>query len=97
MDEHPDRRDEARLTVYSSTRCADCRQAERWLREQGIPFLLVLIDRDEAAARRLEERTGKRGVPWFVLPDGRWVRAYIPGRGFDRRGMAELLGVGGDV
>ena len=81
------------LTVYSSTWCGDCRVAKRFLEEKGVAYELIEIDQDEAAAKRLEEKTGKRGIPYFVLDGERWVRAYIPGRGFDRRGMSELLGV----
>jgi glutaredoxin len=82
-----------KLTVYSSTMCADCRQAKRFLDEHGVAYETIEIDRDPEAARRLEEKTGKRGVPYFVLDDERWVRAYVPRRGFDREGMTELLGL----
>jgi len=83
----------ATLTVYSATWCPDCRVAKRFLDEHGVAYDTVEIDRDEDAARLLEERTGKRGIPYFVLDGERWVRAYVPRQGFDREGMAELLGL----
>jgi glutaredoxin len=82
------------LTLYSSTWCSDCRQARRFLEEHDLAYELVEIDQDEDAARRLEAKTGKRGVPYLVLDGERWVRAYVPKQGFDREGMTALLGVG---
>ena len=82
-----------KLTVYSSTWCGDCRQAKTFLAEHGVEYELVEIDKDPGAAVHLEEQTGKRGVPYFVLDDTRWVRAYVPQQGFDRAGMTELLGL----
>ncbi len=82
-----------KLTVYSSTYCPDCTQAKRFLAEHSIDYEVIEIDRDPDAATRLEQQTGKRGVPYFVLDDEQWVRAYIPRQGFDRSGMAELLGL----
>jgi hypothetical protein len=58
-----------------------------------VPYELIEIDRDEGVARLLEERTGKRGIPYFVLDDEEWVRAYVPRRGFDREGMKARLGL----
>ena len=84
-----------KLTVYSATWCPDCRNAKRFLDEYGINYELIEIDRDEAAARELEDRSGKRGIPYFVLDDREWVRAYIPKRGFDREGMKKILGLTG--
>ena len=82
-----------KLTLYSATSCPACRQAKRFLDEHDLAYELIEIDRDADAARHLEERTGKRGVPYVVLDDERWVRAYIPRQGFDRAGMTELLGL----
>jgi glutaredoxin len=86
-------RDFTKLTLYSSTFCADCWAAKRFLDEHDIEYDVIEIDQDEEAAVRLEQKTGKRGIPYFVLDDERWVRAYIPYRGFDYEGMKELLGL----
>ena len=83
----------SKLTVYSSTWCPDCRQAKSFLDEHGVAYDLIEIDKVDGAAELLEEKTGKRGIPYFVLDDERWVRAYIPKQGFDREGMTELLGL----
>lgn len=84
------------LTVYSSTWCPDCRQAKKFLDENGVDYELVEIDKVEGAAELLEKKTGKRGIPYFVLDGERWERAYTPGKGFDREGMRTLLGLGSD-
>lgn len=82
-----------KLTVYSSTWCPDCTQAKRFLDEHQLDYELIEIDKVEGAAELLQEKTGKRGIPYFVLDGERWERAYIPGQGFDRQGMAKLLGL----
>lgn len=81
------------LTVYSSTWCPDCRVAKAFLEEFGVQYDLVEIDKDPDAAVLLEQKTGKRGIPYFVIDGERWVRAYVPGQGFDRQGMMEALGL----
>ena len=85
--------DYRKLTVYSATWCPDCVQAKRFLDEHGIDYELIEIDKTPGAAETLEEKTGKRGIPYFVLDDERWVRAYVPRQGFDREGMRRLLGL----
>jgi glutaredoxin len=82
-----------KLTVYSATWCPDCRQAKAFLDEHGLDYELIEIDKVEGAAALLEAKTGKKGIPCFVLDDERWVRAYVPRQGFDRQGMTELLGL----
>ncbi len=83
----------SKLTVYSSTWCPDCTAAKRFLDEHGVDYELIEIDKVDGAAELLEEKTGKRGIPYFVLDDERWVRAYVPKQGFDREGMTALLGL----
>jgi glutaredoxin len=81
------------LVVYASTWCPDCRRLERWLAEQGVETTGVNIDEDPSAAERLEEETGKRGVPFVLIDDRDWVRGYHrerPGR-FDGRLLVEEL------
>ena len=64
------------LTVYSSAWCPDCVRLERWMASRSLPHDEIRIDRDPAAADRLESETGKQGVP-YILVDGRtWVRGY---------------------
>ncbi len=82
-----------KLTVYSATWCPDCRTAKRFLDQHELEYELIEIDKVDGAAELLEQKTGKRGIPYFVLDEKNWVRAYIPKQGFDRQGMMELLGL----
>jgi len=64
------------LAVYSTAWCPDCTRLKRWLANAGVRYEEVDIDRDPAAAEKLETGTGKRAIP-FILVDGkRWVRGY---------------------
>ena len=46
------------------------------MRDRSVAHEEVLIDRDESAAQKLEDETGKQAVP-FILVDGKtWVRGY---------------------
>jgi len=80
-----------KLAVYSASWCPDCRVAKRFLDEYKLEYELIEIDKVAGAAELLEEKTGKRGIPYFVLDNEIWVRAYIPKQGFDRQGMIKLL------
>lgn len=64
------------LAVYSANWCPDCQRLDRWMQEKNLPHQDVNIDRDEAAAEKLEQETGKQAIP-FILVDGTtWVRGY---------------------
>ena len=65
-----------RLEVYASIGCPDCVRLDRWMAQHEIAHKKVLIDHVDGAAEKLENETGKQGVP-YILVDGRtWVRGY---------------------
>jgi glutaredoxin len=64
------------IEVYTATWCPDCRRLDRWLAENGVAHSKVDIDEVAGAAEELEDRTGKRGVPYFKIDGGVWVRGY---------------------
>jgi glutaredoxin len=64
------------LTVYSATWCPDCTRLARWLENADVRYTEVNIDRDPAAAAKLEAETGKRAVPFILIDGKRWVRGY---------------------
>ena len=73
----------ASLQVYVSTFCFDCRRLKGLLDEHGIEYEVVNISSVAGAADRLERETGKRGVPFVLVNDSKWVRGYHldqPGR-----------------
>ena len=69
-----------RIQLYSAPWCPDCTVATRFLDGRGIEYEVVNIDEVEGAAERLEQETGKKGIPFLVVGD-QWVRAYTPGGG----------------
>lgn len=79
------------ILFYTATWCPDCHRARRFLDENAIEYTTVDIDEDPQAAILLEEKTGKRGIPFLVI-DGEWVRAYEPGGApFPRQRLSEAL------
>jgi glutaredoxin len=80
------------LLVYSAEWCRDCREAKRFLATHSIPYKEINIETTPGAAEEVIAKTGKRGIPQFVL-DGKWIQPYKPGKGFLHDEMAELFGV----
>jgi glutaredoxin len=80
------------LLVYSAEWCRDCREAKRFLATHSIPYKEINIETTPGAAEEVIAKTGKRGIPQFVL-DGKWIQPYKPGQGFLHDEMAELFGV----
>ena len=64
------------LAVYTANWCPDCTRLKRWLAATDVVTHDVNIDDVDGAGEKLEEETGKRGIP-FILVDGvHWVRGY---------------------
>jgi glutaredoxin len=81
------------LEVYTATWCPDCRRLDRWLAEHGVAHAKIDIDHVDGAAEKLEEETGKRGVPYVLIDGKKWVRGYhkeLPARFDPRLFVAEL-------
>jgi mycoredoxin len=59
------------IKIYTTTTCGDCRNAKRFLKEQGVQFEEINIEEAEGAAERVMQlNEGKRKVPTFEV-DGR--------------------------
>jgi mycoredoxin len=64
----------ARLVVYSSSWCPDCRNAKRVLHDADAPFEEVDIDQDPSAEALVLERSGgRRVVPTLRFDDRLWA------------------------
>ncbi|MBZ5529234.1 MAG: glutaredoxin family protein [Acidobacteriia bacterium] len=62
----------APITLYCTTWCADCRYAKTFLKERGIAFQEVNIDKNpDAESLVLKANSGKRKVPTIEF-DGRF-------------------------
>jgi glutaredoxin-like YruB-family protein len=72
--------------VFTTSTCPWCRRAKQYLRERGIPFKEVNVERDQKAALEMVRKTGQMGVP-VVKIGSKWIV------GFDRRAIdRELAG-----
>ncbi|MBN2450476.1 MAG: glutaredoxin family protein [Lentisphaeria bacterium] len=81
------------LVVYSTAWCPDCHRLKRFLQKQGVAFVEIDIDRDPAAAKRLEEATGRTAIPFVQVGDGAFVRGWhegAPGRFVDGLFLQEV-------
>jgi len=77
----------APITMYTTFWCGDCRRTKTFLKERGIEFREVNIDRSpEAEELVLRVNDGKRKVPTLEI-DGR----YFANSPFDPYKLAEEL------
>ncbi len=61
----------ANIRMYTTTWCGDCRNAKRFLQEQGLVFEEINIEEQAGAAEYVMQiNDGKRKVPTFEI-DGR--------------------------
>ncbi|MHB8526463.1 MAG: glutaredoxin family protein [Candidatus Acidiferrales bacterium] len=75
------------ITMYSTPWCGDCRRTKTFLKERGIEFREVDIDKSpEGEALVLRVNHGRRKVPTFEV-DGR----YFANSPFDPYKLAEEL------
>ena len=56
------------ITMYSASWCPDCRRVKNFLKERGVEFHEVDIDRDEASEKLvLRVNNGRRKVPTLKI------------------------------
>jgi len=68
----------AGVELYTTSWCRYCRQARDFLSRNGIAFREYDVEKDPAAARRLEQLGVGSGVPVAVI-NGRTIRGFSPG------------------
>ena len=78
------------VTIYGTSWCGACRSARQYLTERRIPFADKDIERDPAAARELNDKASKMGIPTDRVPIIE-VRGRLL-QGFDRARIDALLG-----
>jgi len=77
----------SQVTIYGTTWCCDCRRAKQFLRERGVQFHEVNIDKhQDAEALVLRVNNGLRKVPTIEI-EGR----YFSCSPFDPHRLAEEL------
>ncbi|MFM2152866.1 MAG: hypothetical protein RL199_1301 [Pseudomonadota bacterium] len=55
-------RGEQLVTVYSTTWCGVCKQAKKWLKANGVPFVERDIEKDAGAGEELAQKAARAGV-----------------------------------
>ena len=73
------------VTVYSTQNCPYCRMAKAFLDKQGVSYTSLDVGADRAAAQKMIELSGQRGVPVITVDDEVIV-------GFDSVRLNELFG-----
>lgn len=53
----------SKVKVYATETCPYCKMEKAYLEEKGVQFDYVLVDKDEAAAKEMVQKTGQMGVP----------------------------------
>lgn len=79
------------VKVYATTTCPYCAKVVAWLTSKNIPFVKILVDKNEQAAMEMIYRTGQRAVPVteIVMKDG--SSEYVIG--FNEPRLASTLGI----
>lgn len=67
-----------RITLYSTSRCAHCKQARQWLKQRGLRFQEFDIERNQRAFKDYQ-RLGARGVPVLLINQQR-IDGFDPKR-----------------
>jgi alkyl hydroperoxide reductase subunit F len=75
----------SKVTVYSTQSCQYCRMTKAFLEKHGVPYDSIDVGSDQAAAKKMIELSGQRGVPVIVIDDEVIV-------GFDSQRLNELFG-----
>ncbi|MDD1683255.1 MAG: FAD-dependent oxidoreductase [Methanoregula sp.] len=75
----------SKVTVYSTPSCQYCRMTKAFLERHGVPYDSIDVGSDQAAAKKMIELSGQRGVPVIVIDDEVIV-------GFDSQRLNELFG-----
>ncbi|MDO9550111.1 MAG: Uxx-star family glutaredoxin-like (seleno)protein [Methanoregula sp.] len=74
-----------KVTVYSTQNCPYCRMAKAFLDKQGVPYENIDVGADTAAAKKMIDLSGQRGVPVIIVDEEVIV-------GFDSVRLNELFG-----
>lgn len=57
----------AKVVIFTTTHCPWCRAAKEYLRQKGVNFYEINVERDPKAAQDLIRLTGQTGVPVILI------------------------------
>ncbi len=72
------KRKQPRITLYSTSGCAHCRQLKQWLQQRQIRFQEMDVQRNARAFKEFQ-RQGGRAVP-LLMVGGRKIQGFDPKR-----------------
>ncbi|MDO9575585.1 MAG: glutaredoxin domain-containing protein [bacterium] len=75
-----------KVVVYSTATCPWCHRVKAYLKEQGVPFKDIMVDKDQNAAQEMVRITGQMGVPVIAIGNK-------PIIGFDKTKIDKALGL----
>ena len=75
------------VTVYSTSTCPWCARTKAFLKEKGVKFKDVNVERDEKAAQEMIKKSGQMGVPVIDF-NGKIIV------GFDQSALEREIGKG---
>ena len=75
------------VTIYSAPWCPYCKQAKSYLKDHGVAFMDVDIEKDPTAGEMIVKKSGQMGIP-VIEVDGKRIIV-----GFDRPALREVLGL----
>ena len=74
------------VKMYSTTWCVFCKHAEKFFKENKVPYTDVNVEEDQKAAEEMIEKSGQMGVP--VIDIGGKIIF-----GFDKPAIQKALGL----
>jgi glutaredoxin len=85
------------IVIYSASWCGVCRQAKRFLSENGLHYREIDADEIPGTWDEIERMTGRRGVPVIIVDGERTPSGLSPGNIMRAvsRSMERRLGVSG--
>ena len=79
----------ALITIYTTSRCPDCRRTKAFLKERGVEYREINIEMDPSGEEIvIKANAGKRKVPTLEI-DGR----YFAASPFDAEQLASELNI----
>jgi len=77
------------ITIYSTSRCPDCRRAKSFLKDRGVEFQEVNIEEDDTGEEIvMRANNGKRTVPTLKVGD-----RFFACSPFNSRQLADELNI----
>ena len=77
------------ITIYSTSRCPDCRRAKSFLKDRGVEFQEVNIEKDDTGEEIvMRANNGKRTVPTLKVGD-----RFFACSPFNSRQLADELNI----